>query len=294
MEYIKYCVECGKPKVYKNKHSYIYSSKPLCKSCSKTKQNNKLYPNKLEKLLLNTPESYYWIGYLLADGHFQNNRIIFSQNGEDKISVENFVKYIEGTTKIKYTNNIDEDKAKFWISSKTIIPKITEKFNINPNKTYCPPDVKIFEDMDIDLLAYLFIGFVDGDGCIQKNIKNEGVKIHILIHSSWLDILKIFEKRLFELTGYSKIDKDGYARLIITRSDLLRKFKRKYFNDIDFEPLHRKWDKIDINYISKSEMSFNQIKKLYNLGYKPKEICKELNYTLEKVYYHIKKIKMMS
>ena len=32
---------------------------------------------------------YYWIGYLLADGHFYTDKIKFTQNGEDKLSVDN-------------------------------------------------------------------------------------------------------------------------------------------------------------------------------------------------------------
>lgn len=291
MEYVRYCIKCGKPKIYKNLHNYTYSYGLMCRSCAKIHQNAKLYSNKIEKLLEDAPETYYWIGYLLADGHFKNNnRIMFSQNNEDKISVENFVKYIEGTSKIKYTNNDEGDKAKFWIQSNTIVPKITKKFDIKSNKTYSPPNTDIFENMDIDLLSYLFIGFVDGDGSISKGVNCN--QLRITVHPSWFEILKIFEKRIFGLSGYTKIDEDtGYAVMIITRTDLLSKFKKQYFSNITFEPLHRKWDKIDIDFIKKGDKVFNKIKELYDFGYKPKEISEQLNYSISKVYWHIKKIK---
>ena len=283
MEYIRYCIKCGKEKKYKNLDSFRANKDSLlCRTCASTEKFNKLYPNKLEKLLDETPETYYWIGYLLADGHIDKNvRIKFTQNNEDKISVEKFAEYIESSCDVKYSNKKGYDCAEFSVMNHTLIPQITEKFDIKSNKTYCPPKTEIFEKMDNELLAYLFIGFVDGDGHIANLHNRKDFNLRIKIHSSWIDILKIFEERLFNLSGYAKINKQGYAELVISNTQILKQFKQKYLTNINFEPLHRKWKIIDLNFIGKYEYaqkSFLQVKELYEQGYSVNEICKKLNF----------------
>ena len=71
MEYIRYCPKCGNEKIYKSLDSFRANKNSLlCRKCARKEVFSKLYPNKIEKLLDDTPETYYWIGYLLADGHF--------------------------------------------------------------------------------------------------------------------------------------------------------------------------------------------------------------------------------
>ena len=90
MEYKRYCIECGKEKIYNSLESFNTNKNSLlCRSCARKIIQKKNHPNKIEKLLDETPESYYWVGYLLADGHFNKNyRLNFTQSGKDKISVE--------------------------------------------------------------------------------------------------------------------------------------------------------------------------------------------------------------
>jgi len=294
MEYKRYCIECGKEKIYKNLESFTANKNSfLCRSCARKKIHKKNYPSKIEKLLNETAESYYWIGYLLADGHFYKNyRVRFTQNGEDKVSVEKFKKYIEAETQVKYRTDID--CAEFSIMNVDVIKQIEEKFDIKSDKTYNPPQKTIFENMDIDMLAYLFIGFVDGDGHIGNLHKRKDFNLQIKVHSSWYDILKIFEKRLFGLDNHTKINKQGYARLIIGDTQLLKRFKKKYIEGICFEPLKRKWDIIDLNYVGRNEKSkedFENVSYLYNCGYSAKQICEKLNLKEGLVYKDIRKIK---
>ena len=293
MEYIRYCTKCGSKKVYKSLDSFRANKNSLlCRKCARQEVFSKLYPNKIEKLLEDTTETYYWIGYLLADGHFYKNRIKFTQNGLDKISVEKFRTYLEATCNVKYDSKMDQ--SEFSIMSIDVVPKIKEKFDIKENKTYCPPNKKIFEDMNIDLLAYLFIGFVDGDGHIGNLHNRPDYNLRIKVHSSWYDILNVFVERLFGLSGYVKINNQGYADVTIGDSQILKQFKRKYFENITFEPLHRKWDVIDLNYVGKYEqakITFEKVKELYEQNYSVKDICKMLNLKEGLVYKDIKKIK---
>ena len=206
MEYVRYCPKCGRKKIYGSLDSFRANKDSLlCRTCARKEVFSKLYPNKIEKLLEDTPEAYYWIGYLLADGHFYTQRLKFTQNGVDKISVENFKKYIEATCDVKYDNKIDQ--ASFSIMSIDVVPKIMKKFDIKSDKTYNPPSREIFENMDIDLLAYLFIGFVDGDGHIANLHNRPDYNLRIKVHSSWYGVLNVFIERLFGLSGYVKINK---------------------------------------------------------------------------------------
>ena len=296
MEYKRYCIKCGKEKVYNSLESFNANKNSLlCRSCSRKIVQNKNNPNKLEKLLEESAESYYWVGYLLADAHFYKNyRVSFSQNNEDKISVEKFKKYIETKTPIHYKNSNGIDKASISVMNVDAIKKLMEKFDIKNDKTYNPPHKSIFEEMDKDMLSYLFIGFVDGDGNIGNLYKRKDFQLRIKTHSSWFDILDIFSKRIFGLENHTKINNQGYADLQIGDTQLLKQFKKKYVNNLKFEPLNRKWDVIDLNYISRNErakIDFESVCSLYECGYKPKEICQELNLKEGKVYAIIRKIK---
>ena len=76
-------------------------------------------------------------------------------------------------------------------------------------------------------------------------------------------------------------------------SQILKKFKKKYFENITFEPLHRKWDIIDLNYVGKYEqakITLEKVKELYKQNYPVKDICKILDLTESLVYRDIKKI----
>jgi hypothetical protein len=148
--------------------------------------------------------------------------------------------------------------------------------------------------MDIDMLSYLFIGFVDGDGSIGDLRKRKDFQLRIKTHSSWFDILDIFSKRIFGLENHTKINNQGYADFNIGDTQLLKQFKKKYVNNLNFEPLKRKWDIIDLNYISRNEkakIDFKEVSSLYECGYNLKQICKKLNLKEGKVYKIIRKIK---
>lgn len=294
MEYKRYCTECGKEKIYNSLESFRANKNSLlCRSCARKNIQKKNHPNKIEKLLDETPESYYWVGYLLADGHFDKNyRLKFTQNGKNKISVENFRKYIETETPICYEKNVD--CASLSIMNVDVVKQLMEKFDIKSDKTYNPPDKSVFEKMDCDMLSYLFIGFVDGDGHIGNLHNRKDFNLRIKTHSSWCDVLNIFSKRIFGLENYAKINKQGYANLAIGDTRLLKQFKKKYIENLNFEPLKRKWDIIDLNFIGKKEKSekdFDEIVFLYKSGYSVRQICEKLNLKEGKVYGSIRKIK---
>lgn len=292
MEYIRYCTKCGAEKVYKTLDSYrVNSESLLCRSCARKDVFKKVYPNKVYKLLEDSSEAYYWIGYILSDGHIEKDkRIVFTQCNDDVISVENFSKFIEYSCGVKYKNN----KAIISIMNSDIVGKLIKKFDIKSDKTYNPPNDDIFENMNIDLLAYLFIGFVDGDGSIKNLHNRKDFHLRIKVHSSWLNILSIMERRLFGTSTHTKINGQGYAMFEICDTSILKQFKIKYLKDLSFQPLKRKWDIIDLEYVGKYELSkinYKKICELYNKGYSAQQICNELKLKSGVVYKNIRKIK---
>ena len=140
----------------------------------KTKKLNNLSP-----LLLENPISYYWIGFLLADGHFgQKNILKITLSSLDKEHLYNL------KTFLNIENILSERQGKYLClkaMDSNLVPKIKEKFDISNKKTYDPP--KNLESIkNKDLLISLIIGFIDGDGCIAN--KNKAFSLTVKCHSS--------------------------------------------------------------------------------------------------------------
>lgn len=218
------------------------------------------FKHNLQKLLNETPEAYYWIGFIMADGYIDhiNNRIKLQLN--DKEQVNKFRKFIgyPHVVKNKYNSYIKGKQYKghnyyVYISDTILVPEIIEKFDFKPRKTYNPPEINITND---NLFTSFLIGFIDGDGNIKKQSgKRYDCRIRIKCHSSWKDLLTSFVRRIytiFNIEHYNaviqqppkaKINKNGYAEIAIANSMVLcslRNFCRLHSLPI----ITRKWDVI--------------------------------------------------
>lgn len=92
----------------------------------------------LERLLEETPEAYYWMGFLFADGHFdKRNTIHLTISIKDKDHIEKYADFINyPKNNIRYlstTNSVAVSK-----SNKDIFLKIIEKFSISQRKSTNP------------------------------------------------------------------------------------------------------------------------------------------------------------
>ncbi len=200
---------------------------------------------KVERLLEETPEAYYWMGVLLADGHFVKDKtalqIGVSDNDEDWIiKFENFI------GEVRHTNLKTGKTAYTFVRyhDKHVVTQLMEKFDINNRKTYFPPNLEKIHDLlrNNDLFISLFVGFIDGDGHITKN----GKELRITNHGSWLSILTLFKNRLSEIFPClinCKINSRGYANFDLYSWEILRKIKNKA-HQLKLPILKRKWNKI--------------------------------------------------
>ncbi len=206
-----------------------------------TEENSKK-KGSLLPLLDITPEAYYWMGFIMADGHLRNNGVLkLTLSYKDEDQVRKFANFIN-------CPNIGCccEGMGFGVKlmDKYNLPKIIDKFRIKFPKTTNPSDISWMEG---DLFLSFFIGYVDGDGCISKRLRSAGCCLIFRVHSGWLPALQEMSNKLHKLLNLppriAKINKSGYADLTIGKQ-LVLVFLRDAARRLNLPYLSRKWDKI--------------------------------------------------
>jgi hypothetical protein len=230
----------------------------------------------LSVLLKNEPESLYWVGFLLADGSVDKlKRLKLTLSIKDKDHLLKFKDFC----KIE-TYHFDKIKIGVQAQDKSIIGKFCEKYDFKPNKT-CNPSSYI--PLKEDLFLSFLIGFIDGDGCINRQSGGRrDCVIRIKVHNSWLDYLNILGREFARIVKQepikAKINSKGYAILTFYDSVALKFLKRKAI-ELNLPILKRKWDRIDLDYISKkekTEINKREMKKFFKKGYSNKDIADKI------------------
>lgn len=291
-EYKRICPKCGNIIYYKSKISLNHALKnnSNCNDCRLKMNYEKCNKNNVKILLNENLESYYWIGFILADGHIENNkRIQITLSNKDKIHLEKFKKYVNA----KSINNLNvngHEQCSLSVQDIKYVPILCEKFKIKNNKTTNPPDVNILRLLESEKLYSLIIGYIDGDGNIKKQFKRNDVQLSVKCHKSWYNILSLFSEVIDGISKV-KINSYGYAEFHVTKNSNLKKLKN-FAIENNLPILERKWNNIDVNYISKYELAIerkNKVKELCNKGKTIKEISDELNLKYITVYTIINK-----
>lgn len=112
--------------------SYV-SIKLKGKDLNLSRYYNKRRIIKLDKLLEDTYESAYWLGFLYADGNFYNNkRLTLTLSIKDENHIKKFIKFLEmeDATCIKYT----EINACVSFSDCESVGKLCDRYNIGTKK----------------------------------------------------------------------------------------------------------------------------------------------------------------
>lgn len=232
LEFKRNCPNCNNIIIYKSKESlYMCNYKnTICKRC----HNNKKLKNKCEILLNESLETYYWLGFIMADGHFNTNlyNVSISLHNKDKdhlVKLQNYL-HVENITDYSKINQVGIN-----FGNKLIISNLIDRFAIKNDKTKNPPNLSTI--IGKNLIAFN-IGFIDGDGCISNQSNRSDIRITIRCHKSWIDNLQYMFKR-----GY--IANDNSCVLCIGKKSEIKEYKQFILNNnIPF--LSRKWDKIII------------------------------------------------
>lgn len=272
VKYKRDCPSCGIVLYYSCSQSKRHSEKAnaTCKKCA-VKRVPRSHP--LLNLTIRDLTFYYWLGFVLADGHISNNRLIVTLSSVDEDHMKKFSDYL----KVPYTPLIKKSHVKLAAQNKEVIGGISQEFNINPNKTEKPPDTSFYDKLNKKELLSLFAGFVDGDGSIGNLHKRRDFHLRIKCHSAWFYFLMYLNNRL-DLKGNVGINNQGYSTLAITNTVFLKSLKVASLK-LNIPLLSRKWDKINLDYIGRNELA--EIRKLtvstmLSKGFKVTEIADHL------------------
>ncbi len=239
----------------------------------------------LKKLLDESELSYYWIGFLVADGHFSlTHRLSVVLSHEDKDHLQKLCLYLNCDLKV-FRNTVY-----LRVMDTITVPKITEKFRISNKKTYNPIKNLILEET---FLISFLAGFIDGDGYITFQHGRQDSRIEIKLHSSWYEWLLDFNEQLLQVLKINgSVSKNkNTSKVSLANQDLLHLLKKKCI-ELELPILQRKWDKIDLSYKKKTIRS--QEKKmlaqaLENQGLTYSQIAKELQIPRGSIGYLLKK-----
>lgn len=196
-----------------------------------------------EHLLDESLEKYYWLGFLLADGHFFNNRISITLSKKDKIHLEKLQKFLKIKTLI--IKDGIYPTVKIAGMDTNIVKNICDKYKIDKNKTINPPN--IFE-INGEKLKALCLGIIDGDGSISNFSNRKTAFIRIKMHSNWLNVLN------YLFPNKTRITPQGYAETTISDWSSVKNWKIFALSN-NIPILERKWDKIDLSHLNKMEKS---------------------------------------
>lgn len=234
----------------------------------------------LSVLLRDTPEAYYWSGFLLADGSVvRNGRLLkLVISNVDRAHILAFKQFIGCAGKLREQQRVPPHSNTVGIAcmNSKLVPEWCHKFDVNRAKTYNPP-TKLPTD-NVDLLLAMFIGFIDGDGHVAKVHNGNNCNIVIHIHSSWCVYLNKMLRVVYAAAGApavpAKIAADGYTLACISRISVVRYLKETSIK-LKLPTLARKWDKIDLTYVSRTEISRERVRAV-------RTYCKQ-GYTLNEI-----------
>lgn len=211
--------------------------------------------SKLNILLNESLTTYYWIGFILADGHIANNkRLCVALSIKDSEHLLKFAEYIQCTNILKGTrtyNGVAHEYISITAQNIDVIPKLAAKFNIVSNKTENPPDMSAYEITNEQRLA-LIIGFIDGDGSIVKLTNRTDVNLKIKVHSKWFNNLVYIEDAIYayimevkKVESLTRLNTQNYAELVISNNKVIKKLK-SFAIGTKLPILERKWSRVII------------------------------------------------
>ena len=148
---------------------YLGISKPVV-----TTPRNKPFNHDTSVLTNQSLESYYWLGFIAADGSIfkhgrsKQYRFLIGATDKDKEHLEKFISYVSFTGAVSKIKSADFWSICFRLSDEEF--NYLQSINITPNKslTLKPPHIENHSSK----LAFIK-GYIDGDGCIRYDGKTK-------------------------------------------------------------------------------------------------------------------------
>lgn len=205
----------------------------------------------LSKLLEETPEAYYWSGFITADGYINHsNRPRLSiriQKRDEKhlIKFANFVNFQHSLKEYRGYPSLD-------LRDKKSILEFATKFDLKKDKTHNPPDFVKLNFSNRSLAIAYMAGFIDGDGHISRN-NHDNPCIDIACHFNCKDFLQNLKKCIYSSLNFSdkyrhngrqyKDRNTDMFRVTIGHRKVLESFKKEVYL-LNLPILKRKWSVI--------------------------------------------------
>lgn len=257
--------------------SWSYIQKLACLNGIKKGRNESANDWKFKKLIDYSDNiSMYWLGFMIADGHIYNkSNIQINLSIKDKPHLLKIQEHI-GDISI----NLNNSQIRATISDRKTASELSNDFKWLSNKTKNPIEIPNF--ISKDALFSLIIGFIDGDGTINK-------KGHIFIKcdKSWKSNLEYF---YYILTGEEKdfdTTSDGLSIVYIVKLKSLFQIKKKA-EDLNLPLMFRKWNRIKSRIIKSDKCDI--VKELLNMNYTIKEVIEKTKFGQTLVYRVYKEI----
>lgn len=212
----------------------------------------------IHRLLEESHEAYYWMGFLLADGTFVSKKsyIGLQLSDTDKNHIVKYAKFISR----KATICVRSEKGKISryvscsVADQKVFDRLVTKFCIKDRKTYNPPD--FLPEDDLFFLSFL-IGFIDADGSIHNNTTNKS-RIQIEIHRNWKGWLSLVKYRIEQICNCKianiktrQRDTTNYAA--ISFSHTMSVYLKSHIVKHNLPALERKWDKVNVNLLTQKQ-----------------------------------------
>lgn len=201
---------------------------------------------KLEHLLYECNEAYYWMGFIMADGsiNYKNHRLTVGINIKDKDHLQKLADFIEYGVPIRH--NYATNSVILAAQNTSVVPKLVHKFKLQQDKTRNPPYNLSFNKED-KFVSFL-LGFIDGDGCVKKQYGRDSCRISIKLHRSWKRVLQSWINKIYKINNVdkiprAKINSSGYVEVCIGKEKVIHSLKNKGI-ELRLPILDRKWDKI--------------------------------------------------
>lgn len=214
-----------------------------------------LRESKVERLLEDKPEAYYWAGFLAADGYISEGfRLKVTLAEVDRNHMEKLSRFLCAKIRTETAHNPTRKVITITAMHKSALADFCRKYGWSNRKTYHPLKIPL----DGNSLIAFIVGFIDGDGCIRKQCGRRDALLRVKCHSSWFENMRFMEDKLYSILGvnksrygedktFTRIDARGYASLIITNNHLLCELKRRAVL-LNLPIMSRKWDNIELEY----------------------------------------------